>query len=191
MAKKIKNMSKGEDVVNAQMVRMEDIVIGGKASKSISTTKETKTTKDFTRPQAKVKINPSYVPLEVVHLIVIHPKKDEGKTYKPIEPSNISASKDVHVVLKHNVVTNKIVNEEDDNINQTTETLNTCEDPLSENIFDKILNGETSSNKLMHETFVEVDPNVICKNVSHDINKNRCEVVVDDESSTERCQSSY
>lgn len=135
----------------------------GKISTTIYKTKERKDTKDSIHPQAKAKSHPYDVSLEFVPLRVIHNNKDKGKTYKPYEPSNIYAPKYGLVVSNYNIEINKTMNKEPDNINQTIETLNACDDPPSENIIDKILSNKTSSSKPLHETTIENEPNVVAR----------------------------
>lgn len=72
---------------------------------------KTKDAKYSTRPQTKSKSHPYNVPLDVIPLRVIHPNKDEAKASKSTEPSYFSTPKDVPVVTKPSVKTNKSVHE--------------------------------------------------------------------------------
>lgn len=129
--KKLKKVS------NHVFLTMTDLI--GARSTTVSTTKEGKYITPYNLHKAKVKSHASNVPLEFVPLRVFHPNKDEEKTPKPYEPSNIYAPKNFPIVLKHNIEISKTWDEENDNINQTIKTLNARDYPPIENIIDKSL----------------------------------------------------
>lgn len=67
-----------------------------------------------------------------------------------------------------------------DNITQNIETLNACDSPPSEKSIDKLLSEGIIPEKPASESTVDIVPNLICKNVFHNVENIMFETMIEE-----------